>query len=79
MKNRNMKKEMEAYKELGEPISVESEIKSEILQEKRKKQFYFVVRQPFDNYKKGEHIVDPDEVERIEKNRLLSLVMKVNL
>jgi len=56
---------MEVYKELGE--------------EKGKKTFYFVVRAPFDNYKKGDRITNPEELERIENQRLLGLVMKVNI
>jgi hypothetical protein len=76
---KDMKKKMETYKQLADPVSEKAEVKADILQEKRKKTFYFVVRQPFDNYKQGDHVLDPDEIERIEKQRLLSLVMKVNL
>ncbi|HEV2917552.1 MAG TPA: hypothetical protein VGW78_07465 [Candidatus Babeliales bacterium] len=75
MKVKNINQQMEVYKELGE----EKDSKNESKPEEPKKSFYFVVRQPFDNYKKGDHVIDANEIERIEKQRLLGLVMKVNI
>jgi hypothetical protein len=77
MNKKNMHKKMEAYSKLAE--EPKQEIKDEYLQEIRKKSFYFVVRQPFGKYQRGEHITDFEEIERIEKENLMSLVIKVNL
>ncbi len=52
--------------------------KIEVAEKKRKKNFYFVVREPFDNYIKGQKISTDREIERIQKQNLLGLVMKVN-
>jgi len=71
-KQEKIKKSLELYKELSKEINEAND------EAKQKKNFYFVVRQPFDNYQRGDHITEINEIERIEKQRLLNLVMKVN-
>jgi hypothetical protein len=75
-KDKDFVKEMEVYKELAstnEPLIV-----NELVIKEPQKGFYLIVRQPFDDYKKGDTISGFDAIEKVEKMSALNLCIKVN-
>jgi hypothetical protein len=71
MRNRNLKNDIN--KVIAETVITEAQA-----EEIKEKSFYFIVRQDFGSYKKGERITGYDEIEEIENKKSMNLVMKVN-